>query len=143
MKTRNLEEVRKEVGDLRDACGEPIDEKIKELVIGLRRWGIKTLMSCEGHMGHGCPYPWVDVSWDNLEDAARLLSVWWSGKEHRVPAADQPRWVMKPFAGMIRLFPEDKHSRDLEVLQEEAVAFGKFLQKIPDNRFVGRGLEEE
>jgi len=46
MKLRDLEEVKREVEEIRDESGKRVDEKIKPLVIGLRRWGINTEFSC-------------------------------------------------------------------------------------------------
>ena len=134
MKPRNLDEVRKEVEAMKDSKGEPVDEKIKDLVIGLRRWGIKTEFSCEGHLDHGLPYPWIDILRGNLEDVSRILGVWWSGKDTQLPADDNPRWVIR-VAATVRLIPEHKDITPLQILQEEAVAFGKFLQKIPSDYF--------
>lgn len=42
-----------EVEDLADKLGKPIDEGIKEAVIGLHAHGIETAQSCEGHDDHG------------------------------------------------------------------------------------------
>lgn len=134
MRPRDLEEIRKEVEAIRDSKGEPVDEKIKDLVTGLRRWGIGTESSCEGHLDHGLPYPWIDIPRGNLEDVSRILGVWWSGKDKQLPAENNPRWVIR-IAGTIRLIPENKDAASLQVLQEEAIAFGKFLQQIPDDYF--------
>jgi len=142
MKPRNLEEVRKEVEELRDSQGEPIDPKIKDLVIGLRRWGIKTVRSCEGHSegdyskeGLPYPYPWVEIDKADIMDIIRILQHWWQGKDRNIPSTGQPRWIIKAYAGVIKIIPEDKKSRTLKEMQEDAVAFGKFLQTLPDDYF--------
>jgi len=135
MKPRNLEEVRKEVERIRDKMGMPIDPKIKELVIGLRRWRIETLGSCEGHLEEGLPYPWVDIDPKDILRVAKIIAHWWSGKENLHPATDQPRWVIKPFAGIIRIIPEDKKSRSLQEMQKDAIAFGRYLQQISKDYF--------
>lgn len=135
MKPRNLEEVKKEVDRLRDKLDLEIDEKIKDLVIGLRRWGIETTASCEGHSDGGLPYPWVDIDPTDLARIAKILPHWWFGKDKNLPASDQPRWIIKPFAGVIRILPEDKRSRSLEEMQEDAIAFGKWLQQLPEDYF--------
>ena len=143
MRPRNLEEVRREVEGMRDAMGEPIDEKIKDLVIGLRRWGIKTEASCQGHFFHGFPYPWIDVSWESLEDLAHLVGLyWWNLSEGGKiePASGKPSWVIKPIGIFLRIIPEDKGRWKLRKLQKEAIGFGRFLQEIPENFF--DGLEE-
>lgn len=144
MKLRDLKEVKKEVEAIRDKFGEPIDKKIKDLVVGLRRWGIITEGSCQGHFFHGFPYPWIDVSWESLEDLAHIVGLhWWNipvggGKE---PAVAKKSWVIKPFGTFVRLIPESKGERwnifKLLRLQRDAIAFGKFLQDIPDHYFKG------
>ncbi|MDP2864370.1 MAG: hypothetical protein Q8N73_01780 [bacterium] len=127
MKCRNLEEVRREVETIKDRLEEPIDSKIKDLVIGLRRWGIKTEASCQGHLLKGLPYPWVDVSWESTKDLAKLVGL--------------RTWVIKPFSTFVRLIPESKGERwnifKLLRLQRDTIAFGKFLQDIPDHYFKG------
>lgn len=41
---------------------EKIDLKIKNLVSILNRLGITTTGSCEGHIDHGSPVPWVKIN---------------------------------------------------------------------------------
>lgn len=43
---------------------EKIDLKIKNLVSILNRFGIPTTGSCEGHIDHGSPVPWVKINSD-------------------------------------------------------------------------------
>ncbi len=53
-----------------DSLGKEIDPGIIQAVVGLNAVGIRTIASCEGHVGHGKPYPWIDVSYhhkDKLE----------------------------------------------------------------------------
>ena len=131
---KKLEQVKKEVENIKDSLGKPIDPKIKDLIVGLRRWDIETLMSCEGHED-GLKYPWVDVDLGSIEKLARIISIWWKDKGDNVPASDQPRWLMKVFAGMVRIIPENKDTRTLQEMQEDAENFGKFLQEITSNYF--------
>lgn len=140
MRPRNLQEVRKEVEAMRDTKGEPVEKKIKDLVIGLRRWGIKTEASCQGHFFHGFPFPWIDVSWESLEELAHLVGLhWWNLSEggKREPASGKPSWVIKPIGTFLRIIPENKGRWKLRKLQKEAIGFGKFLQDIPENFFDG------
>ena len=133
---KNLAEIKKEVEDIKDRLGKPIEPGIKDLVIGLKRWGIETEMSCEGHED-GLKYPWVDVSLGSIRNLIKILGIWWEGKEKRVPACNQPKWLIKAFAGMVRIFPENKRTRSLKEMQKDAKSFGKFLQEIPNNFFEG------
>ncbi len=52
---------RTQVESLEDALGKRLDEGIKEPVVALRAFGIPTNQSCEGHLDHGNPYPWVQI----------------------------------------------------------------------------------
>jgi hypothetical protein len=38
-----------------------VDEHIRSIVAALQLHGITTFASCEGHLDHGCSYPWVDI----------------------------------------------------------------------------------
>lgn len=58
---RSYKEVREEVDTMADNLGMPIDEHIKKIVIALRMYELATDGSCEGHLDHGLPYPWVDM----------------------------------------------------------------------------------
>jgi len=139
MRPRDLGRVCKEVEAMRDSCGEPVDKKIKDLVIGLGRWGVKTEASCQGHFFHGFPYPWIDILWESLEDLTRLIGLhWWHLSEGglKEPASGQSSWVIKPIGGTsLRMMPEDKGRWKLRRLQKEAMGFGKFLQMIPSDFF--------
>lgn len=121
-----LESARREVDSLCDRLGKPLDEKIKELVIGLRCHGIRTIASCQGHLDHGLPYPWVDVEKHYL---GILLK--WVARENRPNLPNGKKnlntWVIKPVAGSYRLIPEDKNL-PLEEMQEKAEEFGFFLK---------------
>ena len=44
-----------------DKLGTPIDPGIFETVVVLNLLGFRTFQSCEGHLDHGCAYPWVTV----------------------------------------------------------------------------------
>lgn len=67
----NFVDTEKRVDGFRDALDEPVDPKIKKLVVALINVGFETSASCEGHLDHGCPYPWVDINCDKNE-AKRL-----------------------------------------------------------------------
>jgi len=128
---KELTEVRREIEAINDSMGLPIDQKIKDLVIGLRRWGIETVMSCEGHE-NGLKYPWIDVDIGSVEKLVEILGVWWKKESD----CDQPRWLIKSHAGgMVRIIPEDKRTRSLQEMQEDAKNFGRFLQEIPEGFF--------
>ena len=62
------------VATFTDKLGTPLDPGIKETVIALNLLGLQTVQSCEGHLDHGCPYPWVTVI--NQEHSRRFTNVW-------------------------------------------------------------------
>lgn len=49
------------VEQFRDRLGQSIDPGIFETVVVLNLLRIETFQSCEGHLDHGCPYPWITV----------------------------------------------------------------------------------
>lgn len=55
------EQKRKELEETTDYLGHKIDEGIKEMVIALDMNNLPTHNSCEGHINHGFPYPFVEV----------------------------------------------------------------------------------
>ena len=60
-----LDKLRKKVDKITDALGMPVDEGIKEAVIMFNAVGLYTSASCEGHLDHGLPAPWIDVEAPN------------------------------------------------------------------------------
>lgn len=55
-----------------DGMGRPIDTGIMGVILGLNAHGMHTTMSCEGHLDHGLPYPWV---WVPVEDQSELTNM--------------------------------------------------------------------
>ena len=53
--------MRERVSLLTDTIGTPVDQGILETVIVLNLLGLHTFQSCEGHLDHGHPYPWVTI----------------------------------------------------------------------------------
>ncbi|MDQ5953050.1 MAG: hypothetical protein QG669_319 [Patescibacteria group bacterium] len=48
-----------------DGLGKPIDKNIKETVVAFVVNGFKTSGSCEGHINHAYPYPYIHIDhWD-------------------------------------------------------------------------------
>ncbi|GER84439.1 hypothetical protein KTAU_30750 [Thermogemmatispora aurantia] len=62
------------LAQLTDALGTPIDPGIVETVVLLILLGFPTVPSCEGHLDHGTPYPWVTVVDRALQ--RRFLQQW-------------------------------------------------------------------
>ena len=57
-----------------DRLGATIDEGIFETVVVFNLLGFRTFQSCEGHLDHGSPYPWVDVI--DAERFSRHTNMW-------------------------------------------------------------------
>jgi len=55
------DELAEKFSRITDKTGRPIDTGILETVVALNALDITTSMSCEGHLDHGLPYPWIDV----------------------------------------------------------------------------------
>ncbi len=55
------QEMYERVSTFMDKLGTPIDPGIFETVVALNLLGLHTFQSCEGHLDHGCPYPWVTI----------------------------------------------------------------------------------
>lgn len=70
------EELSEKFSHVTDKIGMPIDGGIFETVVALNVLDIPTSMSCEGHLDHGLPYPWVDIEmpeWlDNQSDPPEI-----------------------------------------------------------------------
>lgn len=127
---KDLKKIREEVDAVRDGLGKPIDSKIKPLVIGLWRWGIKTDMSCQGRVSNGFPFPWVTVFHSQARRVADLVArqnrpVLRSGRKNK------NMWVLKPCGRVFYLQPEKVKS--LAQLQRDVIVFGEFLQNLPED----------
>src|SRR5258707_3300805 len=64
----------KRVATFRDKLDNAVDSGIFESVVLLNLLEISTLQSCEGHLDHGSPYPWVTVI---DEEHSRLFNHMW------------------------------------------------------------------
>ncbi len=139
-KMKNLEEIRKEVELIVDKLGKPIEENIKELVIGLRFCGIETEQSCEGHSDRGASYPWVAIPYEFAEKLLKVVA-WQNRPKLANGSPNKNTWVIRPGADL-RLMPERK-DLPLKKLQKQALEFGLFLQNLSDDRFPEDWLETE
>lgn len=59
------EEKQKEIDNMSDRLGMPIDKNIKAVVIGLNVHNLPTTASCEGHIDWGMNAPWVEIAASN------------------------------------------------------------------------------
>jgi hypothetical protein len=117
VKKQRWDEKALEVSSWGDALGLGIDAGIKDTVIVLNLLGFTTQQSCEGHLNHGRPYPWVSFviddaelevprkKWEDLEDAVTAAETAIIAKHPELPAREA-----------LRIGPRD----ELEKLYQEA-----------------------
>ncbi|GEM_PF-5808853 len=69
---------------IEDEIDDEIDEKMRGLVSILNSRGVPTTGSCEGHIDHGSPAPWVKVNEEDekiLQKAARFLEEFYKNRD--------------------------------------------------------------
>jgi hypothetical protein len=76
----------REVDEICDALGKPVDVGIRETVAILQLLGLHTRQSCEGHIGWGLPAPWVALY---------------------VPEAEKLREEIEPLENWLEVLQED------------------------------------
>lgn len=64
----------REVAELTDGLNHPVDGGIRPLVTALRALGLPTIGSCEGHVDHGYPFPWVQFQHGPVEEPGGATS---------------------------------------------------------------------
>lgn len=117
----------KEIVDrLADGLGMPIDEKIKYLVAAMRMYGVRTTMSCEGHLDRGSPYPWIRFDAEDVYLVGALINIKGIGKKRTVREIIESHWVMEPHGKEWVTIPRHP-SRPLEILQADAHEFAASL----------------
>lgn len=132
---KNLEEVMREVEEIERSKKRKIDPEIKPLVIQLRRWGIDTQFSCQGHK-RLLPFPWIMISSKdvykfhflsglfNLQNRPMLSEIQWGTITYTYPSEIS-----------IRVLPikigHDKPP-SLGDLQQLAIDFSKFLERLQE-----------
>lgn len=64
---KSLNEIKKEVSNLKDQAGQHIDPGIQDTIVGLRAHEIPTWFSCSGHKDKPGSFPYVDIYSDDSE----------------------------------------------------------------------------
>ena len=133
-----------------DRLGRPIDVGIFDTVVALNVLGIPTLQSCEGHLTHGLPYPWVDIEVidtrprsehrDKETALAQLTLRYWLFnylsafyQERRVSfdriiTLEYPHRMRSQGGEFMDLLTPGERERKLRVYQEEMQAFTQYLK---------------
>jgi hypothetical protein len=68
---KKWQEVVQNASQFADKLGRGLDPGITDTVIALNMLGIPTTQSCEGHLDHGRPYPWVMFGTEEVADLFR------------------------------------------------------------------------
>ena len=116
-------------------CGERIvDSEVKNLVVALNNYGIKTEKSCQGHSGYGYDnyydFPWVTIT--DEKDLEKLRSIIKRYNNAYCLKGDifSPWKIIFDISGLkYRLFPENIY-KDTESLQEESKILAKFISNL-------------
>ena len=111
----------REVDELADSLGMPVDEGIKPLVVALRVWHFPTDGSCEGHLPprESLQYPWGDIYAPEEE-----------AKKWRATHAS----LRQRLEDLIAAYYESAHAKDLFDFQPIGI-FGAF-------RLIPKGCED-
>lgn len=73
LKELRWESTMKETDIIIDGLGKRIDSGIKETVTALKVNDYETTGSCEGHLDHGLPHPWLDVEMSLTTDERKQM----------------------------------------------------------------------
>jgi hypothetical protein len=90
-----------------------IDEKIRGLVLILNARGIPTTGSCEGHIDHGSPAPWVKITPPGGEKNSR---------NHRKPKVVEGHFREKVLRYLDELYKHRHVPRDVRIVIDHARA---------------------
>jgi len=128
MKIRQWDETAEKFRKVKDKLGCPIDEGIFETVVALNILGITTTMSCEGHLDHGLPYPWVDTLPQDYDHLCDLLAAFYAG---RVIAVDRRIGFMPGRRDGCRIQSQGGGDpQKLSEYQQEMREFAEFLKSL-------------
>jgi hypothetical protein len=128
------DEIAEKFSHVTDRIGMPIDPGIFETVVALNALDIPTSMSCEGHLDHGLPYPWVALGLtvlSNWNDPPEIAHMKETIRELQVQIAKNTTPEMKQMeqeAKRVRLEERFKLFRMLsEFYQGRAVSFDRII----------------
>lgn len=129
-RTNTYRRALREVEHLCDALGMPVDKGIKPLIAAFRMYGIRTLMSCEGHANRALPYPWVDIDLADAAKATILLGKLGVGPRRLRTDRRRERigWMLDPFPWCLRFRPQ-RADVPLKVLQRQALRIAEKMIK--------------
>lgn len=117
-----------------DRLGKKIDTGIFETVVALNVLGVETLQSCEGHIGWGVPYPWINVQ-NDLEQKYRLHQYLAQFYKERATDFDNVLVfngcrIFSRGGAFSELIPEAERHQKLQAYQAEMLAFTSYLKAL-------------
>lgn len=117
------------VDETTDTLGRPVDEKIKPLVLAFLSSEIMTVGSCEGHLDHGLPYPWVDFQSASNNRVRGLVS------RYNGVCGEGLGWSIKTWdeGNLIRIYPINR-SLPLAELQKSVSDLSEWMLARPQRR---------
>ena len=118
-----------------DRLGKHIDKGIFDTVVALNILGFDTDMSCEGHLDHGLPYPWIDIRHTAEEHYGlfRYLSRFYDGRVVSfdcIITINERGRISSQGGKYFSLLPEDNRVAKLNEYQDEMREFTEFLRSI-------------
>jgi hypothetical protein len=125
-------EVSEKFSRVTDKLGTPIDDGIFDTVVALNILGFVTSMSCEGHLDHGLPYPWVDVT-NKKDDLFLHLSKFYERRVvgfDSIITIDASGRISSQGGVYLYLPPENMRQTRMKEYQDEMREFTSFLKSI-------------
>ena len=128
-------EISEKFSHVTDKLGKHMDKGILDTVVALNVLGFDTDQSCEGHLDHGLPYPWVDIRHTAEEhyELFRNLSRFYDGRVvsfDRIITMNERGRISSQGGKYFSLLPEDERVARLNEYQDEMREFTAFLKSI-------------
>lgn len=126
---KRLEIKAKETGDLQ---GMGLDEGILTVVVGLWAHGISTTASCQGHLDHGEPYPWIRIDvfppskWQKGAD-------WWRDERKKKLMLNRNKPIVAKLYTLLRSFYSSRsvpYADQLAVIDVNDVIGSSYLEPL-------------
>ncbi len=109
-----------------DRTGMPIDTGILETVIALNSLDIITSQSCEGHLDHGRPYPWITfITPDAVKIARQSASAFTQAIQYKEQekCSEEALQAIYDKANLLKSQAEQLHATDQQKLLDYLAAF--------------------
>jgi len=113
-----------------------LDPHIESVVLALIESGIRTTQSCEGHMTHGFPYPWVRIVNDDRGTLQTFLEAFY--KQHpmiydrmlQIEHLLTDEYMLRSHGAILQESRDpDEQVEKLKEYQQEMHAFALFLKE--------------